>query len=186
MTDDVREFVEETYFQLRPHLHVSMPELLQPTQNATPFSRPETPNLQPLKVGFVGLGRIGYLMARNLAEHFASNGSPPLWVWNRTVSKSEELLASLGQGKIRIADDPEQVALECDIVITNLANDVAVKSVYDKFTSALLVGFIQRFVDWELTLCDLQLAPPDRNKIFVESGTVSDFHSMLLMPMNAL
>lgn len=119
-----------------------MSKLLQPTQpgqNATPYSRPVSPGSHLRQVGFVGLGRIGYLMARNLAEHCASNGSPPLLIWNRTLDKSEILLASLGQGKVRIAKDLGQVALECDVIITNLANDMAVKSVYEKFITALMV-----------------------------------------------
>lgn len=122
-----------------------------------PYSRPQTPDAHPtLQIGFVGLGSMGYLMAQNLANHRASQlkGHPPLLVWNRTVEKSQKLLNDLGEDKVRIAKDLGQVASECDIIITNLANDAVVKSVYSTFVAAL------------------RNASPIRNKIFVETSTI--------------
>ncbi|KAF9469768.1 hypothetical protein BDZ94DRAFT_1243214 [Collybia nuda] len=130
-----------------------MAELQSPSSDQHATWRPPSPTSYLLQIGFVGLGRIGYLMARNLAQHCASNKFPPLLVWNRTLEKSENLLTALGQAKIRIAKDPEQVALECDVIITNLANDAAVKSIYQLFTAALT------------------LTPPTHDKLFIESGT---------------
>lgn len=99
---------------------------------------------------------MGFLIARNLAKYRTShvNGSPPLLVWNRSVGKSEQLVATLGSDKVRIANDPEQIARECDVIITNLGNDPVVKSIYDRFTAALAD------------------APPARQKIFVETSTI--------------
>ncbi|KAF7372775.1 putative oxidoreductase YfjR [Mycena sanguinolenta] len=74
-------------------------------------------------------------------------------VWNRSSAKAEKLLAELGPDKIRVAKSLDQVATECDIIFTSLANDEAVKSVYQQFAVAL------------------KNAPPQRNKIFVESST---------------
>jgi 3-hydroxyisobutyrate dehydrogenase-like beta-hydroxyacid dehydrogenase len=84
---------------------------------------------------------MGYPMARNLAKsrHAHPQGSPPLLVYNRTKSKSEALLKELGSDKVRVADSPEQLAKECDIIITNLANDDAVKAIYQQFSKALEV-----------------------------------------------
>lgn len=81
-------------------------------------------------------------MARNLATHknFYPVESPPLWVYNRTVSKCERLANELGgESKIRIAQSAAHLAVECDIIITNLASDDVVKAVYEEFSDALTV-----------------------------------------------
>jgi 3-hydroxyisobutyrate dehydrogenase-like beta-hydroxyacid dehydrogenase len=107
-----------------------------------PFSRPATPQTQPLQIGIYGLGNIGYLMARNLAVYRASHPvpSPPLLVYNRTVSKSENLVKEAGgAANVRIAQSAAQLVNECDVIITNLANDAVVKSVYTEFSKALTV-----------------------------------------------
>ncbi|KAG5636592.1 hypothetical protein H0H81_007532, partial [Sphagnurus paluster] len=138
--------------------------LLSVGRDNVPYSRPETPNSHPApRVGFVGLGSMGYLMAQNLANHRASlsNGNPPLLIWNRTKQKSENLRDALGNDKIRIAQDPAQVALECDVIITNLADDSVVKYIYEEFTEAL------------------RRVPPSQHRIFVETSTVSpEVHSL--------
>ena len=81
-------------------------------------------------------------MARNLATYKSSHPvpSPPLLVYNRTVSKSEKLVKEAGgESKVRIAESAAQLAIECDVVITNLANDDVVKNVYVEFSKALTV-----------------------------------------------
>lgn len=106
-----------------------------------PYSRPSTPGPQPLQLGFVGLGAMGYPMAKNLAtSQHPHTGPHPLLVWNRSRAKSEQLQQELGKDKIRIADTPEQVAKECDVVLTSLANDAIVKSIYAQFNKALSVS----------------------------------------------
>ncbi|KAF9457786.1 hypothetical protein BDZ94DRAFT_190585, partial [Collybia nuda] len=129
---------------------------LQAAQDAVPYSRPTSPKLHVSQIGFVGLGNMGYLMAQNLAKHSAAlaNGSPPLLVWNRTVEKAERLVKAVGQDKVRIAQNLEQVVRECDVIITNLVNDAVVKDNYLKFTEAL------------------KNSPPTRTKIFVETSTI--------------
>ncbi|KAG6873850.1 hypothetical protein C0995_010462 [Termitomyces sp. Mi166 len=111
------------------------------SHNIIPYSRPGTPSSHGLKqVGFVGLGAMGSLMAVNLAnQHSSPSGYPPVLVWNRSIDKAEKLLAVLGKDKIRIAQDLAQVASECDIIITNLANDAVVKFIYEKFAEALKI-----------------------------------------------
>lgn len=107
-----------------------------------PYSRPGTPGSgPPLQLGFVGLGAMGFLMARNLAAHRGQTpGALPLLVWNRTVRKSEKLVKLLGEDKIRIAQSLEQIATESDVIFTNLASDEVVKSVFEQFNKALKVG----------------------------------------------
>ena len=120
------------------------PNRLAALHDDIPFSRPSSPGAQstPHKLGFCGIGSMGYFMARNLATHRNSRpeGAPPLLIYNRTRSKAEKLLEELGPSKICIADGPEQIARECDIIITNMANDTAVKSIYARFKEALNVS----------------------------------------------
>jgi hypothetical protein len=115
-------------------------QLPMPVHLQMPFSRPPTPHAHPLQIGFYGLGNMGYLMARNLATYQSSHSiaSPPLLVYNRTLSKCEQLATETG-GKVRIAQSAAQFAIECDIIITNLANDDVVKMVYIEFAKALTV-----------------------------------------------
>ncbi|KIY52016.1 NAD(P)-binding protein [Fistulina hepatica ATCC 64428] len=121
-----------------------------------PFSpmptRPTTP-LAGMRLGFVGLGSMGYFMARNLAKA-AGSVSPPLMVWNRTKAKSERLQKELGADAVVIAPDLVEVVRECDIVFTNLANDAVIKDVYQRFAAAL------------------EKSPAAKSKIFVETSTI--------------
>ncbi|KAJ7222861.1 NAD-P-binding protein [Mycena haematopus] len=114
------------------------------TPPAVPYSRPASPHggSYPSQIGFVGLGAMGGLMAKNLANHRAAHvhASPPILVWNRSPAKAEGLLKELGAGKVRVAGTLEQVVTECDIVFTALANDETVKSVYERFVQTLKVG----------------------------------------------
>ncbi|KAI0931630.1 hypothetical protein AcV7_001037 [Taiwanofungus camphoratus] len=120
-----------------------------------PFSRPATPGPNVLTVGWYGLGAMGYFMARNIANHRASHpGSPPLVVYNRSTSKSEQLQEQLGENKVKIAQSPEQLALECDVIFTSLATDAVVKSVYEQFAKALIEN------------------KPTKNKILCEMSTI--------------
>lgn len=108
-----------------------------------PFSRPGTPHKEPHHIGFVGLGAMGHFMARNLANNRQSHptGSPPLLVYNRTVSKAEDLVKEVGgESKVRIAQSPGEIAVECDIIVTNLGSDEAVRLIYQEFAKALTVS----------------------------------------------
>ena len=117
---------------------------LKPTlvaESQIPFSRPPTPQgpSHPLRIGFCGLGAMGRSMARNLANHQGSDSLPVL-VYNRTTAKAQSLADELGKEKVAVALGPEQIAQECDIVVTNLIDDSAVKAVYQRFAEALTVG----------------------------------------------
>jgi 3-hydroxyisobutyrate dehydrogenase-like beta-hydroxyacid dehydrogenase len=106
-----------------------------------PYSRPTTPARQgPVQVGWIGLGAMGYLMARNLANHRATHleNQPPLLVWNRSKEKSEKLLNELGGGhKVAIAQSVADVATKCDIIISSLASDNVVKSIFKDIVASL-------------------------------------------------
>lgn len=116
-----------------------MQHLNTPSLNPVPYSRPASPRPQH-QIGFVGLGNMGYLMARNLANHNAqAQGSPPLLVWNRSSEKAANLVNQVGAGKARVAKDLEEVVQLCDVIITSLANDTVVKSVYQQYARILKV-----------------------------------------------
>ncbi|KAH8992421.1 NAD-P-binding protein [Lactarius akahatsu] len=130
-----------------------------------PYSRPQTPGRQnPIQVGWIGLGAMGYPMARNLANHRAANleQQPPLLVWNRSKEKSEKLLRELGDGKVAIAENIVDVATKCDIVLTSLASDEVARSVYKEIAAALQARSLH-----------ISAQPPTKNTIFVETSTVS-------------
>ena len=72
-----------------------------------------------MDIGFIGLGRMGQPMARNLVK-----AGHRVIVWDRTRSRSEELRDEGAE----IADSPAG-ACRGGIVITMLANDDAVEEV---------------------------------------------------------
>ena len=72
-----------------------------------------------MKVGIIGLGRMGAGMAANLLK-----AGHEVTVYNRTPAKAEALVAQGAKAAASVAD-----ACRGDAVITMLANDEAVESV---------------------------------------------------------
>ncbi|KAF9225573.1 NAD(P)-binding protein [Gyrodon lividus] len=130
--------------------------LLSSRPDILPFSRPPTPRPQPPQIGYYGLGAMGYVMARNLALSVKSQdtASPPLLVYNRTAAKAERLVQDAGNSVVQVASSPAQLATKCDIIFTNLANDVVVIAVYNEFVKALKQDL------------------PTKRKIFVDFSTI--------------
>ncbi|MGH7752868.1 MAG: NAD(P)-binding domain-containing protein, partial [Gemmatimonadales bacterium] len=64
-----------------------------------------------VRVGFIGLGAIGYPMARRIAQRF------PTVVWNRTPARSEQLR---GESGVEVAADPGALVARVDVVVTCL------------------------------------------------------------------
>jgi 3-hydroxyisobutyrate dehydrogenase-like beta-hydroxyacid dehydrogenase len=75
-----------------------------------------------LTVGFIGLGRMGRPMASNIARR-----GFPLYVYNRTRSTAADFANSAGA---LLADSPAELASTCDVIITMVADGVAVDAVY--------------------------------------------------------
>ncbi|MEM8532139.1 MAG: NAD(P)-dependent oxidoreductase [Chloroflexota bacterium] len=73
------------------------------------------------RIGFVGLGRMGQVMAGRLLD-----AGFPLVVYNRTAAKADDLVA---RGAMR-ADSPASLAKQTDIVFTILTDDHAVEQVF--------------------------------------------------------
>lgn len=74
------------------------------------------------RIGFAGLGRMGVPMASNLAR-----AGFQLALWNRSIDKAERLAAATN-GDVRAT--PRELAANCDIVITMLADDSASAQVH--------------------------------------------------------
>lgn len=82
-----------------------------------------------MRVGIAGLGRMGRAMAARLGSE-----ARPIPVWNRTPGRACDLpgtheLASL-----------EAMGAACDIVLTSLTDDAAVRSVYARLLAAPVEG----------------------------------------------
>lgn len=103
-------------------------------------------------VALVGTGRMGSAMARCLAR-----AGLPLVVHNRTRDRAEALAAELGA---RVAATPAEAASGADVVLTMLADDAAVRSVYDG-AEGLLAG-----ADRGTVLADLSTVTPDTLRAF--------------------
>lgn len=71
-----------------------------------------------MKVGFIGLGRMGLPMARNLIR-----AGHELTAYDRTRGRAE----TLQREGARIANSPAEAAAEADVLVTMLANDEAVR-----------------------------------------------------------
>jgi 3-hydroxyisobutyrate dehydrogenase len=71
-----------------------------------------------MKVGVIGLGAMGAHMALNF--HYAGFLH---MVWNRTRAKAESMAEKT---KVRIADTPQQLAAECDLIVICVPRDADV------------------------------------------------------------
>ncbi len=106
-----------------------------------------------MRIGFAGLGRMGWPMAANLA----SNNSA-LVVWNRSPDKARSFAQQYG---VQYVDSPSQLAAQCDIVITMLADDRASEAVH----------FGEEGLFTRLNAVDNK-----HSCIFIEMGTISPDH----------
>lgn len=81
---------------------------------------PRNPFQQPAQVAVLGIGMMGFPMARRLCEAGCA-----VSVWNRSRTKAERLLPF----GARVADTPAQAVAQADIVITLLENGGVVEDV---------------------------------------------------------
>ncbi|MGZ8571939.1 MAG: NAD(P)-dependent oxidoreductase [Actinomycetota bacterium] len=88
-------------------------------------------------VAFLGLGRMGSGIARNIAA-----AGYPMVLYNRTTSVARDLAAEVGG---EVAATPAEAAGAADVTISSLADDAAVRGVYegpDGLTAGLRPGSI--------------------------------------------
>jgi 3-hydroxyisobutyrate dehydrogenase/2-hydroxy-3-oxopropionate reductase len=75
-----------------------------------------------LKVGFLGLGSMGSLMAANIAR-----GGFRVSLYNRTRSKAESVASEVGA---QVCDTPAQVARRCEVIFTMVSDSNALRDLY--------------------------------------------------------
>ena len=78
--------------------------------------------MSTIKIGWIGLGNMGNPMVKNLLKAGFS-----VSVFNRTKAKETELIAA---GAVSAAS-AQQLINNCDVVVTMLSDDAAVKAVYE-------------------------------------------------------
>ncbi|KAG0286020.1 hypothetical protein BGZ96_009807 [Linnemannia gamsii] len=80
---------------------------------------------QDIRIGWIGLGEMGYGMAKNLHAYLAAHGSH-LTVWNRSPGKTD----AIKEQGAHVANSIENLASTSNVIFTSLANDAAVENVY--------------------------------------------------------
>ncbi|MCW2119922.1 NAD(P)-dependent oxidoreductase [Flavobacterium sp. 7A] len=82
-----------------------------------------------LKLGWIGLGNMGNPMVRNLLK-----AGFEVTVFNRTKDKEIPLI----EAGATSANSPQELIENCDVVLTMLSNDDAVKEIFEENASGLL------------------------------------------------
>jgi 3-hydroxyisobutyrate dehydrogenase-like beta-hydroxyacid dehydrogenase len=98
-----------------------------------------------MKLGFIGLGKLGLPIALNLLE-----SGHELLVYNRTASKA----APLAEKGARICDTVAEVAKECRIVLSIVFDDTAVKEICDGQN-----GLLQQLAAGSIHVCLSTISP---------------------------
>lgn len=75
-----------------------------------------------MRVGFIGLGNMGFPMAQNILEK-----GFPLWIYNRTKEKGSKLIE---QGA-KWANSPDELAAQVDILVSMVSNDQVLSEIVD-------------------------------------------------------
>jgi 3-hydroxyisobutyrate dehydrogenase-like beta-hydroxyacid dehydrogenase len=107
-----------------------------------------------VKVALLGTGAMGTAMARALAGSGLLSS-----VWNRTAARASGLAAELGA---QLAASPADAAREADVVITMLADRVAVDQVY------LGDGGVLEGVHPGLVACEMSTVEPAVSRLLAE------------------
>lgn len=104
--------------------------------------------MAPPRLAWLGLGNMGRGMVKNLVEK--GEYTAPLLVYNRTKSRTEQLVSQLPDGKAKVITSIEEAVKGADIILLCLANDAAVE---ENINEALKV-------------------PECKGKLFVDCSTV--------------
>lgn len=113
-------------------------------------------------IGVIGLGNMGYAIAKRLTTQ-----GETLTVWNRSIEKAK------GLDGVSIAATPQEVAQSCDVIVSVLANDSAIQAVYFG-KHGLLSGVLKNKTIVEMctmspaNAIELQAAVIDKQGLFLE------------------
>lgn len=88
-------------------------------------------------VGIAGLGRMGSIFAARLID-----AGVPVTVWNRTAAKAD----AFGRRGASLAATPAQLAGDCGIVLTSMADENALEAVFDGPDGLLSVDLTDRVI----------------------------------------
>ncbi|OAQ22191.1 NAD(P)-binding protein [Linnemannia elongata AG-77] len=84
------------------------------------------------RIGWIGLGLLGFEMAQHLQKYLVSRSLPSLTVWNRSVDKAENFRALAPEVNISSSiEDLFSKQYNTNIIFTSLQNDAAVEQVYE-------------------------------------------------------
>ncbi|RPA74923.1 hypothetical protein BJ508DRAFT_418365 [Ascobolus immersus RN42] len=103
--------------------------------------------------GFIGLGRMGYPMAKNLRLKVPKEDT--LLVFDVNAASSEALVKELGADRVKVAKDVREVAEESDTIITMLPEPHHVKGVFG-----------------ELFAMPIMPSPGAPQKLFIDCSTI--------------
>ncbi|KAK3309227.1 NAD binding domain of 6-phosphogluconate dehydrogenase-domain-containing protein [Chaetomium strumarium] len=117
-------------------------------------------------VAFIGLGVMGYPMAKNLRAGLGRDKK--LLVCDVNNDALHRFKAETeGQGPVEIVNNGFEAAKEADVVITMLPGSEAVKTVYLDPQTGILAG-----VAASAAAQDASSAPPPGHKLIMECGTI--------------
>lgn len=113
------------------------------------------------KVGFIGLGNMGYPMAKNLEK-----AGFPLLVYNRTAAKASDFAA-----QSTVAPDIATLVKSTAVVFTMLTNDDAVAAVYETILKEDLAGklFVDMSTISQMRSQNLAIAVREKGGAFVDA-----------------
>ena len=120
---------------------------------------------QGMRIGFMGLGRMGSLMAANVAR-----AGFPLSVYNRTLSVAEEFVAAHGG---TVAASPGELASSNDLLISMLSDGDALISAYSGH-GGVLEGFRPGSVAVDMGTSGPQSVATVRDRVEGAGGSLID------------
>ncbi len=120
---------------------------------------------QGMRIGFMGLGRMGSLMAANVAR-----AGFPLSVYNRTLSVAEEFVAAHGG---TVAASPGELASSNDLLISMLSDGDALISAYSG-PGGVLEGFRPGTVAVDMGTSGPQSVATVRDRVEGAGGSLID------------
>ena len=103
---------------------------------------------EKINIGWIGLGNMGTPMVKNLVK-----AGFEVTVYNRSSDKTEALSKEI---KIGVAYSPAELVATSDVIITMLADDAAVKAVYEAEN-----GIFSATADKKLTMADMSTVSPE-------------------------
>ncbi|CRK42121.1 hypothetical protein VD0002_g5058 [Verticillium dahliae] len=132
------------------------------------------------KYGFIGLGQMGYQMARNLQAKLPPSDSISIFDINKTAMsglKAEMEKSQTGGAKITLADSAADASTDATTVITVLPEPSHVKSVYASILSEIAPSSSRLFID-------CSTIDPSTSKAVAASITSSSHGAFLDAPMS--